>query len=229
MVLDTAYVGTLGRHLQDNRNLNYVPYDANFQPQNQDPTLLASQPTALFGNNSLPANFLRPMIGYNSVTVYESAATSNYNAIQFALHRRSSRGLFFGVTYTASKVLTTASSDTASVRVDQFTHAADYGPASFDVRQNFALNYVYSIPSWKANSLARGFTGGWQVSGVTTLRTGMPFTPGFSVSGAGSSNQTGSNTETARIGYVTAATPTRIERSVQPPERGLLHRSDAGQ
>jgi hypothetical protein len=28
MVLDTAYVGTLGRHLQDNRNLNYVPYGA---------------------------------------------------------------------------------------------------------------------------------------------------------------------------------------------------------
>jgi Carboxypeptidase regulatory-like domain/TonB-dependent Receptor Plug Domain len=207
MVLDTAYVGTLGRHLQDNRNLNPVPYGANFLAQNQDPTLLATQPTALQGNNSLPANFLRPMIGYNSVTVYESAATSNYNALQFALNRRASRGLFLGVTYTLSKVLTTASSDTSSVRVDQYTHAADYGAASFDTRQNFALNYVYSIPGVKQNVFLRGLTGGWQLSGVTSIRTGMPFTPGFSVSGAGSSNQTGSNTETARIGYVLGCNP----------------------
>ncbi len=36
MVLDTAYVGSLARHLQDNRNLNPVPYGADFLPQNQD-------------------------------------------------------------------------------------------------------------------------------------------------------------------------------------------------
>jgi len=78
---------------------------------------------ALLGNNSLPANFLRPLYGHNSVTVYESAATSNYNALQFALNRRASRGLFLGPTYTYSKALTTASSDTSSVRVDLFTHA----------------------------------------------------------------------------------------------------------
>lgn len=92
------------------------------------PTLLATQPTALLGNNSLPANFLRPLYGYNSVTVYESAATSN-NALQFALNRRASRGLFLGVTYTYSKALTTASSDTSSVRVDQFTQPTTVRPA----------------------------------------------------------------------------------------------------
>jgi len=39
MMLDTAYVGGLGRHLQDNRNLNPVPYGAALLPRNQDPTL----------------------------------------------------------------------------------------------------------------------------------------------------------------------------------------------
>jgi len=207
MVLDTAYVGTLGRHLQDNRNLNYVPYGANFKPQNQDPTLVATQPTALLGNNSLSANFLRPLLGFNSINLYESAATSNYNAVQFALNRRASKGLFLGITYTYSKALTTASSDTQFVRADQYTREAYYGPASFDVRQNFALNYVYSIPGWKANAISKAITGGWQLSGVTSIRTGMPFTPGFSISGAGSSNETGSNTESARIGYVAGCNP----------------------
>ena len=42
LVLDTAYVGDIARHLQDNRNLNPVPYGASFLPQNQDPTLPAS-------------------------------------------------------------------------------------------------------------------------------------------------------------------------------------------
>ena len=45
-VLDTAYVGSLFRHMQDNRNLNPVPYGADFLPQNQDPTLSS---TALLG------------------------------------------------------------------------------------------------------------------------------------------------------------------------------------
>jgi hypothetical protein len=205
MVLDSAYVSTLGRHLQDNRNLNGVPYGADFLPQNQDPTLGAA---ALLGNSALMPNFLRPIGGYSNITLYESAATSNYNALQMTLTRRTAKGLFLGATYSWSKALTTASLDTSFVRIDQFTRAADYGPASYDVRQNFALNYVYQIPELKlGNRIARSVTNGWQLSGVTSIRTGTPFTPGFSVSGAGSANQTGSNTEGARIGVVAGCNP----------------------
>jgi len=206
MVLDTAYVGTQGRHLQDNRNLNGVSYGADFLPQNQDPTL---SPTALLGNSALPANFLRPLQGFGSVTVYEGASTSNYNGLQVGLNRRAANGLFVGASYTWSHTLTTASSDTSSVRIDQYTRLFDYGNASFDVRQNFNLNYVYLSPSLKnsSNYLVKLATAGWQLSGVTNFRTGLPFTPGFSVSGAGSVNQTGSNTEGARIGVVAGCNP----------------------
>ena len=208
MVLDTAYVGTQGRHLQDNRNLNGIPYGTDFLPQNQDPTLVAASPNALLGNNALKQALLEPLQGYGSVTVYEGAATSNYNALQVALNRRAANGLFVGATYTYSKVMTTASSDTSSVRIDQYTKEADYGPASFDVTQNFALNYVYLIPGLKnGNYLTKTATNGWQLSGVTSMRTGTPFTPGFSVSGAGSVNETGSNTEGARIGVVAGCNP----------------------
>jgi hypothetical protein len=208
MILDTAYVGTQGRHLQDNRNLNGIPYGTDFLAKNQDPTLLATQPTSLFGNNALKQAFLEPIQGFGSITVYEGAATSNYNALQVALNRRTRSGLFLGATYTWSKVMTTASSDTASVRIDQFTKEADYGPASFDIAQNFALNYVYQLPALKnSNYLMKSLTGGWQISGVTSMRTGTPFTPGFSVSGAGNVNITGSNTEGARIGVVAGCNP----------------------
>ena len=158
------------------------------------------------------------------MTVYESAATSNYNALQITLNRRAAKGLFLGATYSWSKALTTASTDTSSVRIDQFTRLADYGAASFDVRQNFALNYVYKVPALKpGNRLIHGATNGWQVSGVTSIRSGYPYTPGFNVSGAGNSNQTGSNTEPARIGVVAGCNP-NTGSSVQPSERSLFLR-----
>lgn len=203
--------------------MNPIPYGTDFLPQSQDPTPVAASPTALLGNNALKQAFLEPYQGYGSITVYEGAATSNYNSSQIALNRRARSGLFLGASYTWSKVMTTASSDTSSVR----TREADYGPASFDVTQNFGFNYVYPIPSVKnGNYLTQLATKGWQISGVTGMRTGTPFTPGFSVSGAGNVNITGSNTGGARIGVIAGCKPLhRVERSVQPSERCVLLRS----
>ena len=175
--------------------MNPIPYGTDFLPQSQDPTPVAASPTALLGNNALKQAFLEPYQGYGSITVYEGAATSNYNSLQIALNRRARSGLFLGASYTWSKVMTTASSDTSSVRIDRYTREADYGPASFDVTQNFGFN------------LTQLATKGWQISGVTGMRTGTPFTPGFSVSGAGNVNITGSNTEGARIGVIARCNP----------------------
>ncbi len=208
MLLDAAYVGSISRHLQDNRNLNYVPYGANYAAQNQDPQKLLATPTALLGNNSLTQPFLVNYYGYNNITVYESQATANYNSAQIALNRRAGDSLFFGIAYTWSKAMTTASSDTSSVRVDNFQKLANYGPASFDRSQIFVANYVYTTPKFMVgNALSRIFTDSWQWSGVTQFQTGAPFTPGFSISGAGNSNITGSNTEDSRIGIVKGCNP----------------------
>jgi hypothetical protein len=77
MSLDTAYVGSQSRHQQDNRNLNYNAFGQCYLPQNQDPTLVASSRTILLGTNCLPANFLKPYLGFNNINLYESQATAN--------------------------------------------------------------------------------------------------------------------------------------------------------
>ena len=70
------------------------------------------------------------------------------------------------------------------------------------------------------NALVKAVTTGWQTSGIVTMRTGFPFTPGYSVSGAGNVNITGSYTEGAenrcdcRLQSVH-----RLAGSFQPPER----------
>ena len=195
MLLDTAYVGALSRHLQDNRNLNYVPFGAAFLPQNQDPTISSS----LLGSAALPAQFLRNMRGIGDINLYEGAATGNYNALQLTLNRRVGH-LFLGMAYTWSKDLTTASGDTNFVRPDQYTRMAYYGPSGNDRRQNFALNYVYDLPTLKGkNAIAKAVLGGWQISGVTRFMSGSPYGIGYSITGVGSQNITGSTTEGARV------------------------------
>jgi Carboxypeptidase regulatory-like domain/TonB-dependent Receptor Plug Domain len=195
--LDVAYVGNLTRHLQDNRNLNYVPYGATFLPQNQDATLAASSTP---GATALLSQFLRPYRGIGDITLYESAATGNYNALQVTSNRRVGQ-LFLGLSYTWSKNLTTATGDTNAVRVDQYTRQAYYGPSGNDRRNMFALNYVYNLPTLAGkNGFERAILGGWQVSGVTSFISGAPYSPSFSVSSGGSSqNITGSYTEGARL------------------------------
>ena len=209
MMLDTAYVGGQSRHLQDNRNLNPVPYGAAFQPQNQDPTLTNTLP----GSNALQPNFLRPLRGFGQIQLYESAAISNYNSLQVSVSRRAAAGLFFGLSYTYSKVLTTATSDTAQVRADNLTRVADYGPANFDRRHVFAANYVYGLPNFThGNRLIRAITNGWQYSGVISAATGAPFTPALNISGTSSQNITGNTVangtfEGARVGYKLGCNP----------------------
>ena len=201
MILDTAYVGSLSRHLQDNRNLNYVPYGTAFLPQYQDPTLSS---TALLGNSALPSQFLRGLQGISDINLYESTATGNYNSLQVTLDRRVGR-LFVGMSYTWSKNLTTASGDTNYVRPDQFTRMAYYGPSSNDRRYN------------------------WQLSGFTRFESGAPFGVGYSITGVSQQNITGSSTEGARVAYPRRSVFEHLRRPVQSHQSCRVCRSAGGQ
>lgn len=203
LTLDTAYVGSQSRHLQDNRNLNYVPYGAAFQPSALDPT--QSAPT-LLGNNILLSQNLRNLKGFSDINLYEGSATGNYNALQFNLQKRAGR-LFLGLSYTWSKFLTDAQSDTNYVRVDSNTKAAYYGPSNYDRPQNFVLNYVYNVPELGKSWFTKAALNGWQISGITTFQSGTPFTPGFAINGVSNQNITGSTTEGARLSVVPGVNP----------------------
>ena len=64
-VLDVAYVGSLGRHLQQARSLNSVPYGTNSLPSSIDPT--TGRPYQL--------NFLRPVQGFGNIQYNEYASS----------------------------------------------------------------------------------------------------------------------------------------------------------
>ena len=197
-VLDLSYVGAQSRNLPTFRNINAVPYGAAYLPQNQDPTrnLAAGIP----GSNALPADLLAPFQGFNNnnIVYIEYIEKSNYNSMQTSIKRRFSRGLLISGNYTWSKALGAYSDDQTFARIDRNDHFF-YGPQNFDRRHNLSINWVYELPRPTHNKYLGYIANNWQLSGVYHYQTGAPYSIGFSVSGYGNQNLTGSPTEGARI------------------------------
>jgi len=191
---DLAYVGSISNHQLQQVNFNAVPFEADFQPANQDPTLQVLNPNALAGSNALLSQFLRPYVGYAPIIQYQLSGNSNYNALQASLQRRFAAGLFLGASYTWSKCLDTTDDAVTQIRFDQYTHQALYGPCGTDVAQNVVVNYVYPIPKVASllgsanNPVTRAALNGWQLSGVSTFQSGPPYSAIMDVSGVSSSN-----------------------------------------
>jgi hypothetical protein len=171
-IADVSYVGMTSRHLLMTLNINPIPLYAHFNPANRD-TTTASSP--------LPDNFLRPYIGYGNITTENFGATSNFNSLQASLHRRLTKGLQVGASYTYSKSLGIGSGDGDGVSSYMPARARNYGPLSFDRRQSIAINYVYELPKTGLQfKPAQWVFDNWELSGITTLQSGGPSTPGFS-------------------------------------------------
>lgn len=158
-VFQIAYVGTLGRHLLGDVDLNQVPLSV----RQANPT------TAL--------NALRPYVGYGVITSRDPVFISNYNSLQISMNRRVSNGLSFGLAYTWSKALATSPDDRTTGVADTYNYNMDYGPTSFNTPQTFVFNYVYDLPFFKDQKGVVGHVlGGWEWTGITTLDSGQSVT-----------------------------------------------------
>jgi len=57
-----------------------------------------------------------------------------------------------------------------------FDKAHRLGACDFDIRQNLIGNFIYSLPTPNWGSAAKWIAGGWQLGGIVTASTGVPFT-----------------------------------------------------
>ncbi len=184
-ILDVAYAGSISRHLLNTFNFNHAPFGSAWLPQNQDPTV--ANPT-FDGNTTLPVNFYRPFIGYENATLTAFGATSNYNSLQVALNRRVARGLQYGLAYTWSRALGTASGDGDGFHPLDARKAA-YGPLTFDRTHVLVINYIYDVPKLAKNNnfldhpIGRAVFNNWQVAGVSSFITGQWDGIGYGITG----------------------------------------------
>jgi hypothetical protein len=176
-VLDVAYVGALGRHLLQERNLNTLPYGARFKSSNLDATT----------NRPLSDVYLVPYQGYSGTIQYdEFASSSNYHSMQVQLNRRFTHGLTFGGTWTWSKSMDFVSNDFAYVAVAAPIRVWNYGKSDFDRTHIVQVNWTWDIPA--ATKLVKNPVVGiiadnWQLSGIASFISGAPTGIGFTAAG----------------------------------------------
>src|SRR5580704_10238198 len=105
-------------------------------------------------------------------------AQSFYDSFQASVSKRYAHNLFWQASYTFAHSVDDASVDFFSESVNDppgsqniFDRKGSRGPSDFDIRHNFVANAGYDLPG-------RGrLLGGWQVSAVVNVHSGVPFTP----------------------------------------------------
>jgi hypothetical protein len=120
----------------------------------------------------------------NSAGGIQQAATSsnaNFNSLQASLTKRFSQRLQFLASYTYGKSIDyysgLAISDVESVPGDQRDWRKNRGRSSFDRAHRFVGSFLYEIPNLVDNSSgARFLLNGWQINGIYTHQSGLPFT-----------------------------------------------------
>jgi hypothetical protein len=179
--LSVGYVGSHGYH-------ELLSVDANLPT----PTICPAAPCPAgypAGAFFYPTNAPLSNNAVWNTTHWFSEGISSYHGLEVDVTRRVGRGLQFRGAYTFSKSLNDGDSMNTSVATNSPAFAsnplqlsADYGRASFDVRHAGVINATYDLPFARATSApwVQKLLGNWQLSGIETILSGLPFTPQLS-------------------------------------------------
>lgn len=160
-VLDVSYVGSGARRL-------YAPLNINLP----EPGAGAINPR-------------RPIQGYSAVFALAPVVNSSYNALLAQVERRFTAGfsLLAGYTYGHSIDYAGANAEQDTGPQNPRDLTPNRGNSNFDLRHRIVVSSAYELPfghgkSFFSNSRAvSAILGGWQLSGITSYQTGLPFTP----------------------------------------------------
>lgn len=148
-----------------------------------------------------PANYPSGLLFYPNGAPLANSAVSNtthwfsqgvsaYNGLEADISQRLTHGLQFRGVYTFSKALddgdnlnTSVATNSPAFVANPVDPRADYGRASFDIRHAAVINATYDLPFGRGsdgNARIHRIFGDWQISGIETLQSGLPFTPQLS-------------------------------------------------
>src|SRR5437773_7736021 len=132
------------------------------------------------GTKFFPAGALRRNTAFGPIDYRTNGGHSEYNSLQLSAQKRFSRRYQLQAAYTLSKAMDNlqaqlnADVNNASVYPqDPYDRGIDFARSAFDVRHVFTTNFVWDLPGRESSVLLAG----WQLNGIVTLRSGVPFTP----------------------------------------------------
>ncbi len=189
-VISVGYFASKGTHLIGGYELNEVPPGKAIaslcSPLNSTsttPTVPCQVAGIAFTSSGgeLILDQIRPYRGYRSITMITPQFNSNYHSMQALFQQRFSGASQVNVAYTWSKNLTDNQTDRSTAPQNSYNIKADYGRATLDRRHVFTANYIYDIPLFaKRHDFVGTAFGGWEISGIITLQSGLPFSPATS-------------------------------------------------
>jgi hypothetical protein len=126
---------------------------------------------------------------YASFYAWSSIGSSSYHSLQLSLHHPMQKGVQFDFNYVLAKS-SDLGSDTErgysgqlfSSLINSWNIRGNRGPSDFDVRHSFVGNAVVALPFGRGAAFASGVNravdtliGGWTLSGLVHLTSGLPF------------------------------------------------------
>ena len=170
-LVSVQYAGARGLHLYDIKNINAL---GGGQVLLGDPLTVGGSKATLTRLNNQYSNINNR--GSNGDSYYESLN------IQFQTTNYRNKGLSVVANYTvahATDDLSTTFSETNNAfglgYTQPFNPAFDRGNGDLDIRQRLVIAPLYRTPKIGNKWMNEGL-GGWQVTGIYTVRTGVPFT-----------------------------------------------------
>jgi len=152
-MVEAAYSGSRTKNAALKTDLNQAPPRVGVSDQNVNRPFASVSPAL------------------RTVGALSSSGYVEYNGLLVKFQRRSANHISFLNSYTYGRAIDLNSDNDGTVTLTNiFDPEYNRGPADYDVTQTFSSNWIYEVP-W-ANDRAWG---GWQISGILYLRSGLPF------------------------------------------------------
>ncbi len=153
-MVEIAYVGSQGRQMLVKGDPNQAP-----------PVVGVTD-----ANINRPYRQLAPAL--RTIGQVQSNGTLDYHALLLKFQRRFANNFSFLNSYTWGKAIDLNSDNDGNVTLTNvYDPQYNRGPADYDIKHTFSSSWVYELP-WAREKPY----GGWQVSGILLLRSGLPLT-----------------------------------------------------
>ena len=184
LLLDVGYFGDRGTHLSGAPNLNQPAPGAwvgKVLPNNSLASTCVDTDTGQqsFLNSTCDRvlNQIKPYLGYFSVDSLRTIFSSNYNSLQTKVTKRFSGKTYIDANYTWSRDLTNSQADYSGFVQNIYNINGDYGRAAVDRTNILNFDGVYELPWYRdQKGLVGHLVGGWLVSGIYAINSGLPLT-----------------------------------------------------
>jgi hypothetical protein len=189
-VVEASYVGTRGRDLVSRSNGNVMPYGAMLTGNFNGIDL--SQPVNRYAVATVDANLatFRPYNALSGITLYDFRGVSDYDSMQLTLSRQTGRNLQYFVAYTLGRTKGSLGGEYSSI--DPYDPARTYGVLDQDRTHTLNVSWNAFLPDGAQggmnNAFGRGLLNGWQLSGISSMASGIPYRLSFA--GAAGNKQT---------------------------------------